>query len=72
MTKAYPNIQLGKILEVLKPKEKATVFAQGCSFYKLVWMFIIGAVGGVAVGNGFLPVYHGRMDEPEQLCLGAF
>lgn len=46
MTKAYPAISAGKIFAGLKQKEKATVFAQGCGFYKLVWLFMIGAVVG--------------------------
>lgn len=72
MTKAYPNIQLGKILEVLKPKEKATVFAQGCSFYKLVWMFIIGAVGGVAVETVFCRFTMGEWMSRSSFVWGPF
>lgn len=72
MTKAYPNIQLGKILEVLKPKEKATVFAQGCSFYKLVWMFIIGAVGGVVVETIFCRFSMGEWMSRSSFVWGPF
>ena len=72
MTKAYPNIQLGKILEVLKPKEKATVFAQGCSFYKLVWMFILGAVGGVVVETLFCRFTMGEWMSRSSFVWGPF
>ena len=71
-TKAYPNIQLGKILEVLKPKEKATVFAQGCSFYKLVWMFILGAVGGVVVETLFCRFTMGEWMSRSSFVWGPF
>ena len=72
MTKAYPNIQLGEILEALKPKEKATVFAQGCSFYKLVWMFVIGAVAGVAIETVFCRFSMGEWMSRSSFVWGPF
>ena len=72
MTRAYPNIQLGKILEVSKSREKSRVFAQGCSFYKLVWMFIIGAVGGVVVETIFCRVTAGEWMSRSSFVWGPF
>ena len=72
MTKAYPNIQLGEILEALKPKEKSTVFAQGCSFYKLVWMFVIGAVAGVAIETVFCRFSMGEWMSRSSFVWGPF
>lgn len=46
--KAYPNISLDRLLEPGgRGKEKGTgVFAEGCCFYKLVWLFLLGALLG--------------------------
>lgn len=42
---AFPNLDKKEILN--EPKvEKSTVFAKGCSFYKLLWLFLIGAFLG--------------------------
>lgn len=42
---AFPNLDKKEILN--EPKvEKSTVFAEGCSFYKLLWLFLIGAFLG--------------------------
>ena len=42
---AFPNLDKKEILN--EPKvEKTTIFAKGCSFYKLLWLFLIGAFLG--------------------------
>ena len=42
---AFQNLDKKEILN--EPKvEKSTVFAEGCSFYKLLWLFLIGAFLG--------------------------
>lgn len=42
---AFPNLDKKEILN--EPKvEKSTIFAKGCSFYKLLWLFLIGAFLG--------------------------
>lgn len=42
IAKAYPNARFAQP----EKKEKSTVFAQGCSFYKIVLLFFIGALLG--------------------------
>ena len=51
MVKAYPNLNTGLLgqterIRAERKKSKSTVFAKGCCFYKLVWLFIIGAFLG--------------------------
>lgn len=53
-SKAYPNLELKEILaakqeqerQLEAAKEKAGVFAVGCSFYKLICLFFLGAFLG--------------------------
>lgn len=57
LVRAYPNIETKKILaaksEEKKEPEKEKRFAEGCGFYKLVWLFLIGALLGDLIETVF-------------------
>ncbi|MDY3249614.1 MAG: putative ABC transporter permease [Candidatus Choladocola sp.] len=55
LERSYPNIETEKILRdkaAEQPKEKVK-FAEGCGFYKLVWLFLIGSFFGDLVETVF-------------------
>ena len=55
LEKSYPNIETEKILDARRNEKEAekTKFAEGCGFYKLVWLFLIGALLGDLVETVF-------------------
>ena len=52
--RAYPSVQ-----PIPKQKEKSEVFAEGCSFYKIILLFIIGAFLGDIVETIFCRITAG-------------
>lgn len=53
---AYPNLETEKIVKTQKEanrREKSLVFAQGCCFHKLVWLFVIAAFLGDIIETVF-------------------
>lgn len=63
MVKAYPNIGI---------KEEETSFAAGCSFYKLVSLFFIGAVLGDLVETVFMLITAHRLVSRSSVVYGPF
>ena len=69
VSRAYPDLEAKKLLEARqeqerqaeKAKEKAGVFAVGCSFYKLVCLFFIGAFLGDIIETIFCWITMGRL-----------
>ncbi len=53
------------------PRERSAVFAQGCGFYKLFWLFLIGAFLGDVTETIFCRVTVGVWMSPEQCGVGA-
>lgn len=62
---AYPK-------SVLAEKEKPTVFAQGCGFYKIVWLFIIGSLLGDITETIFCRIRAGVWMSRSSLIWGPF
>lgn len=60
-------------LDLIRPKRtKSTVFAAGCSFYKIFLLFCNRRVPGRHYRNDFLPHYRWVLDEPFQPGVGTF
>lgn len=55
-----------------REKRKATVFAQGCGFYKLFWLLVIGAFVGDMVEMIFVRVTSGVWMSRSSLVWGQF
>ena len=67
MAKTHPA------LTFIRPKRAQTgTFAAGCSPYKIVLLFFIGAFLGRHHRDDLLPRCGRRVDEPFQRCVGAF
>lgn len=64
--KAYPNST-----DETEKKNQA-VFAYGCSFYKLVWLFLIGAFGGDIVETIFCRITEGVWMSRSSVVWGPF
>ncbi len=68
MVKAYPSIQ-----EKKAPESKAeSRFAAGCGFYKLFWLFFLGAFLGDLVETVFCRYSMGRWMSRSSLVWGPF
>ena len=65
--RAYPSVQ-----PIPKQKEKSKVFADGCSFYKIVLLFIIGAFLGDIVETIFCRITAGVWMSRSSLVWGPF
>ena len=66
--RAYPKAEHhAKVV----PEEKKKVFAYGCGFYKILWLFFCRCFPGGYRGNPVLPDYGGCLDEPQQCGLGT-
>lgn len=72
MMRAYPNIKVDKIKEAEQSRKKKQVFAEGCSFYKLVWLFLIGSLIGDLVETVFCRYSMGRWMSRSSLVYGPF
>ena len=72
MMKAYPNLEAKQIKEAEKPKEKKEVFAQGCCFFKLVWLFLIGAFLGDITETIFCRITTGEWMSRSSVVYGPF
>lgn len=67
LTKAYP-----KSKPVISPKEKSNVFAVGCSFHKIIWLFVIGAFLGDIVETIYCRLYGGVWMSRSSVVWGPF
>lgn len=65
--RAYPSVQ-----PIPKQKEKSEVFAEGCSFYKIILLFIIGAFLGDIVETIFCRITAGVWMSRSSLVWGPF
>ena len=65
--KAYPAINEGERVE----KEKITVFAEGCSFYKLCIIVFYRCICRRFDRDYILPYHDGVLDEQKQRCMGS-
>ncbi len=72
MTGAYPEIRAGRISEALKQRKKSTVFAEGCSFYKLACLFFVGSVLGDLTETIFCRLTAGVWMSRSSLVWGPF
>lgn len=57
LVRAYPNIETKKILAAKKEADRtakeSAKFAEGCGFYKLVWLFLLGSLFGDLIETVF-------------------
>ncbi len=72
MMGAYPNLAADKIKDTEQAKDKSAVFAQGCCFYKLVWLFLIGAFLGDIVETIFCRLSAGVWMSRSSVVYGPF
>lgn len=67
MEKAYPLI-----FDAVSQIEKGGVFAEGCGFYKLFWLFFIGALLGDGIETVFCRITAGVWMSRSSLVWGPF
>lgn len=72
MEKAFPALEAGKLKEQTRAKEKSQVFGEGCSFYKLVSLFFIGAFLGDLTETIFCLITTGRLMSRSSVVYGPF
>ena len=72
MDKAFPMLEISKIKRQKRTKEKETVFAEGCSFYKLVSLFFIGAFLGDITETIFCLITAGKLMSRSSVVYGPF
>ena len=80
LSRAYPNLEANKLLaarmekerKLEEEKEKAGVFAVGCSFYKLVCLFFLGAFLGDIAETIFCYATTGRLMSRSSVVYGPF
>ncbi|MDO4297423.1 MAG: putative ABC transporter permease [Lachnospiraceae bacterium] len=74
LEKSFPNIQTEKLLEdgMLREKVEEKCFAEGCCFYKLVWLFFIGSFLGDLVEMIFCRVTMGWWMSRSSVVYGPF
>ena len=71
--RAYPEAQRIKVGEREEEARKAaSIFAYGCSFYKMVWIFVVGSFLGDIVETLFCRVTAGVWMSRSSLVWGAF
>lgn len=80
LAKAYPNLNTKELLaarlekekQLEAAKEKAGVFAVGCSFYKLVCLFLLGAFLGDLTETVFCYITAGKLMSRSSVVYGPF
>ncbi|HJA93168.1 MAG TPA: putative ABC transporter permease [Candidatus Eisenbergiella merdipullorum] len=75
MTRAFPNLSkegANSLFTARTKKEKSSVFAEGCGFYKLVWLFFIGAFLGDIVETIFCRITMGYWMSRSSVVYGPF
>lgn len=80
LERAYPDLSEKNLMEAGKQKERereaaketAGIFAYGCSFYKLVWLFLIGAFLGDITETVFCFVVGGELMSRSSVVYGPF
>ena len=73
MARAYPSLDKERLKrERHKEKVRAQVFAQGCGFYKLTWIFVIAALLGDLFETVFCRFSMGEWQSRSSLLYGPF
>ena len=73
MARAYPSLDKERLKrERRKEKVRAQVFAQGCGFYKLTWIFVIAALLGDLFETVFCSFSMGEWQSRSSLLYGPF
>lgn len=72
MMKAFPNLQEDGQPVPVKTKEETAVFAKGCCFHKLVWLFFIGSFLGDITETIFCLVTMGKLMSRSSVLYGPF
>lgn len=72
MDKAFPMLEIPKIKRQKRTKKKETVFAEGCSFYKLGSLFFIGAFLGDITETIFCLITAGKLMSRSSVVYGPF
>lgn len=74
LERVYPNIETTKILEAkaTEPPKEKVCFAEGCGFYKLVWLFLIGALLGDLIETVFCRMTMGWWMSRSSVLYGPF
>lgn len=72
MEKAYPNLEVQKLLDTPQKEKQKEVFAEGCSFYKLACLFFIGAFLGDVTETIFCYVTSGELMSRSSVVYGPF
>ena len=77
MVRAYPNLERERLRESTArrraaARQSAGVFARGCCFYKLVWLFFIGAFLGDIIETIFCRITVGVWMSRSSVVYGPF
>ena len=74
LTHAYPNLRLEGIPSVFAPsrEDREAVFAKGCCFHKLVWLFLLGSLLGDLTETIFCYITTGILMSRSSLVYGPF
>ncbi|MBD5459424.1 MAG: putative ABC transporter permease [Lachnospiraceae bacterium] len=72
MAKAFPNLSEEGRLAAPAVREKSGVFAAGCCFHKLIWLFAIGAFLGDLVETVFCRLTAGYWMSRSSVVYGPF
>lgn len=72
MMRAYPNLEAEKLKRAERERKKSGVFAQGCGFCKLFWLFFIGAFIGDIIETLFCRVSMGYWMSRSSVVYGPF
>ncbi len=72
MERAFPALSREALKKQAIKKEKSTVFAQGCCFYKLFCLFVIGAFLGDITETIFCLITTGRLMSRSSVVYGPF
>ena len=72
LQKSYPSISLDALVKARAEHKKATVFAEGCCFYKLFSLFFIGAFLGDITETIFCRITAGVWMSRSSVIYGPF
>ena len=73
MVRAYPSLAAEKLVESRRAaREEPKVFAQGCSFAKMVWVFVISSLLGDLIETVFCYLTMGVLMSRSSLVWGPF
>lgn len=72
MEKAFPTLEAGELKKQAGAEKETKEFAEGCSFYKLVSLFFIGAFLGDITETIFCLITTGRLMSRSSVVYGPF